>query len=222
MRAFPREGLYVVLERSYVPPERAESLLAVCLEEGARVVQYRDKQPPGTYDLDLLRRLAARCRLRGVPFLVDDHPEVAQAVGAEGVHLGRDDPPLARARARLGAGAFIGVSCYDDPERARAAERDGADYVAFGSFYPSRTKPGAVRVPPEILVRARPWIALPVVAIGGIDETNGAPLLAAGADLLAVAGALFAEPSPGAVRARARRLRALFAREGSGGSSPGG
>jgi glutamate-1-semialdehyde 2,1-aminomutase len=216
LRAFPRRGLYVLFERSYVPPEpeRAEALLAVCLEEGACVVQYRDKRPPATYDLDLLRRLAALCRGWGVPFLVNDHPEVAVRATADGVHLGRDDPPPSVARDCVGEAGFVGVSCYADPERARAAESAGADYVAFGSFFPSRTKPGAVRAEPDVLVRARAWTALPLVAIGGIDESNAEALLAAGADLLAVAGALFAEPSPAAVRARARRLCALFPREG--------
>ena len=210
LRVFPRTGLYVILDRSRVPPRQAEELLGVCLGEGARVVQYRDKGPPATYDLDLLRRLAALCRAHGVPFLLNDHPAVAAAVGAEGVHLGRDDAPIAEARTRLGPGAIVGVSCYDDLGRARRAERDGADYVAFGSFYPSATKPGAMRASPEILVRARAVLTRPVVAIGGIDENNAPPLLAAGADLLAVAGALFAEPSPEAVCVRARRLAALF------------
>ena len=200
----------MILDRSRVPPRQAEELLGVCLGEGARVVQYRDKGPPATYDLDLLRRLAALCRAHGVPFLLNDHPAVAAAVGAEGVHLGRDDAPIAEARTRLGPGAIVGVSCYDDLGRARRAERDGADYVAFGSFYPSATKPGATRASPEILVRARAVLTRPVVAIGGIDENNAPPLLAAGADLLAVAGALFAEPSPEAVCVRARRLAALF------------
>ena len=210
LRVFPRTGLYVILDRSRVPPRQAEELLGVCLGEGARVVQYRDKGPPATYDLDLLRRLAALCRAHGVPFLLNDHPAVAAAVGAEGVHLGRDDAPIAEARTRLGPGAIVGMSCYDDLGRARKAERDGADSVAFGSFYPSATKPGATRASPEILVRARAVLTRPVVAIGGIDENNAPPLLAAGADLLAVAGALFAEPSPEAVCVRARRLAALF------------
>lgn len=211
LRDFPRTGLYVILDRSRVAPRQAEELLGVCLDEGARVVQYRDKAPAATYDLDLLRRLAALCRAHAVPFLINDHPEVAAAVGAEGVHLGRDDAPIAEARTRLGIGTIVGVSCYDDLGRARNAERDGADYVAFGSFYPSATKPGATRANPEILVQARTLLTRPVVAIGGIDESNAPPLLAAGADLLAVAGALFAEPSPQAVRVRARRFAALFA-----------
>jgi thiamine-phosphate pyrophosphorylase len=218
LSGFPCGGLYVILERTYVPEERAESLLAVCLEEGARAVQYRDKRSPDVYDLALLRRLAALSDAAGVPFLIDDHPDVAVRVGAHGVHLGRDDAPLVRARSVLGPGAIIGVSCYNDPERAREAVREGADYVAFGSFYPSRTKPGAVRATPEVLAHARPRISRPIVAIGGIDETNGAPLLASGADLLAVSGALFADPDPTALRARLRRFRVLFPPEGRRGS----
>jgi thiamine-phosphate pyrophosphorylase len=126
-----------------------------------------------------------------VPLIVNDDIELARIVGADGVHLGRDDASIDAARAVLGAGALIGVSCYDDLSRALTAERAGASYVAFGSFFASEVKPGAVRAPIDLLRRARMALALPIVAIGGITADNAAQLVASGADAVAVISALF-------------------------------
>jgi thiamine-phosphate pyrophosphorylase len=123
------------------------------------------------------------------------------------VHLGRDDGTVADARARLGHGKLIGVSCYDDLGRARDAVSAGADYLAFGSFFPSVTKPGTVRAAPDVLRAARAAWALPIVAIGGIDARNAAVLIEAGADAVAVVSAVFDAPD---VRAAARGIAALF------------
>jgi thiamine-phosphate pyrophosphorylase len=123
------------------------------------------------------------------------------------VHLGRDDGTVADARARLGHGKLIGVSCYDDLGRARDAVSAGADYLAFGSFFPSATKPGTVRATPDVLRAARTAWALPIVAIGGIDARNAAALIEAGADAVAVVSAVFDAPD---VRAAARGIAGLF------------
>ena len=120
---------------------------------------------------------------------------------------GRDDDALAAARSRLGAAATIGISCYDDAGRALAAARAGADYVAFGSFFPSVTKPGAVRATTDLAAAVRPSIKVPIVAIGGITAQNAPPLLASGIDLLAIVNALFGAPDIGRA---ARRLVRLF------------
>ena len=114
---------------------------------------------------------------------------------------------LRAARALIGDNKLIGVSCYNELERALAAEQDGADYIAFGSFFPSRTKPGAVRATPELLRAARTQLRIPVVAIGGITPENGATLIEAGADMLAVIEGVFAQPD---IRAAARRYTRLF------------
>jgi thiamine-phosphate pyrophosphorylase len=142
-----------------------------------------------------------------VPLIINDDVELAVHCGAAGVHLGRDDADLATARARLGTGAIIGVSCYADLERAREAAAAGADYLAFGRFFPSQTKPEAVPADPALLAAARRELDLPLCAIGGITPANAAPLLEAGADLLAVIQGLFGQPD---VRAAAARFQALF------------
>jgi thiamine-phosphate pyrophosphorylase len=132
---------------------------------------------------------------------------LAAAVGAAGVHLGEHDIGLQAARRQLGPGALIGVSCYNRLELACKAADGGADYVAFGRFFSSTTKPAAVQATPALLMEARRRLDLPIVAIGGITPENGVELISAGADLLAVIHGVFAQPD---VEAAARRYAALF------------
>lgn len=174
---------------------------------GARVVQYRNKTGDDTLRLEQARVLAALCRRHRIPLIINDHLELALAVDADGLHLGSDDGSVAEARSRLGPDKLLGVSCYDRIDNALDASRLGANYVAFGSFFPSRVKPGAVRAPLSLLGEARRQSALPVVAIGGITADNASELIAAGADALAVISALFAAPD---ITAAARRLSELF------------
>jgi thiamine-phosphate pyrophosphorylase len=200
--AFVLRGLYAVT----AGPDPVRGV-ADALAGGGRAVQYRDKGR----DPDRRRRealeLLALCRERGVPLLINDDVELAAAVGADGVHLGRDDPPLAEARRRLGPDALIGVSCYNELERALAARDAGADYVAFGRFFASGTKPLAVQAEPALLRRARPLVRLPLVAIGGITPENGGALIEAGADMLAVVGGVFGQPD---IRRAALAFSTLF------------
>lgn len=185
-------GLYAITDPALTPGGRLLTALEAAIRGGARLVQYRDKSA----DRERRRReaegLLELCRGHGVPLIINDDLELAAALGADGVHLGRDDVPLDAARVALGPHALIGVSCYDSLPRAVAAAHAGADYVAFGSFYPSLTKPGAVRAPVELLAQARRELSVPLCAIGGITPANGGALLAAGADMLAVIHGLFA------------------------------
>lgn len=151
--------------------------------------------------------LAALCRSFGAVFIVNDDVALACAVRADGVHLGRDDADPPNARAALGQRALVGLSCYDSLDRARRAQAANADYVAFGSFFPSRTKPHATRADVRLLRTARALLHIPIVAIGGITPENGRQLLEAGADALAVVDGLFGEPDP---EFAARRYAALF------------
>ena len=176
------------------------------LAGGAAALQYRSKLLARDKRLAQAQRLAELAHGYGVPFIVNDDVEIALAVGANGAHLGRDDAALAPARERL-AGKVLGASCYDRLELARAAVAAGADYVAFGSVFPSPTKPGAVRAPLSLFADARP-LGVPLAAIGGITLENAPQLLAAGADLLAVISDLFDAAD---VAARAREYARLFA-----------
>lgn len=199
-------GLYAVtpeLTDTDLLSRRVES----AVRGGARFVQYRSKLAPRPLRIGQLKRLIPICRRGGASLIVNDDAEMAYEVGADGVHLGIDDAGVAAARRLLGAGRWIGISCYNDLQRARDAVEAGADYVAFGSFFPSTTKPGAARATLELLSQARREIALPIVAIGGIDAGNAGPLIRAGADAVAVVSALFDAVD---VEAEARRLCALF------------
>jgi len=176
---------------------------------GAVAVQYRNKPADPARRAEQARALAALCRAASVPLVVNDDVELALAVDAAGVHLGRDDGDLAAARGRLGSGRLLGASCYDRLELAERAVIAGADYVAFGAVFASPTKPAAVRAPLALLGAAR-RLGRPVVAIGGITLENAPDAIAAGADALAVITALF---DVGDIAARARTFSDLFARK---------
>lgn len=177
------------------------------LQGGARLVQYRDKSGDVALRFEQASELLALCRRFSVPLIVNDDLRLADLAGADGVHFGRGDGSLHEARLLLGAGKIIGVSCYNDLQLARAAQADGADYAAFGSFFPSATKPQAVAAPLDLLREARRELALPLVAIGGITPDNAGQLLAAGAAALAVISAVFDAPD---VRAAAAGFAGLF------------
>ncbi len=197
-------GLYVVTPAT---SDTAVLVAAVAasLAGGARAVQYRAKNLAPGAALDQARELAKLCRAHGVPLIVNDSVELALACGADGVHLGRDDAPIATARAALPRG-IVGASCYADPNRARDCAAAGADYVAIGSVFASRTKPGAARAPLEAIGEASRVSGLPVVAIGGIDASNAAAAIAAGAEMVAVISAVFDAPDPRRAAASIARL----------------
>lgn len=184
-------GLYAI-----TPDEAntAELLRKVhmALSGGARVVQYRNKQADAPLRFEQASALRVLTQRFSVPFIINDDVALAAEVGADGVHLGAEDGNPAEARAHLGQGKLVGVSCYNRLPLALEAAQQGVDYVAFGSFFASTIKPDAVAATPELLQQARKELALPIVAIGGITAQNGTRLLEAGADALAVISAVFA------------------------------
>jgi thiamine-phosphate pyrophosphorylase len=188
-------------------PDLLEDKVDAALRGGARVVQYRNKGASEQLRQEQAVRIARLCRDAGACFIVNDNIELARKVAADGVHLGKDDEGVGAARALLGPGKLIGVSCYNELWRARDAVAQGADYIAFGSFFPSPTKPGAVTAARDLL-RAAKEFSLPIVAIGGITPDNAAGLIEAGADAVAVLSAVFDAPD---VERAARRIAALFA-----------
>ena len=186
---WPRRGLYLITPDE---PDTARLLLRVLplLALRPALLQYRNKTATPDRRREQSLALLGVCRRAGVPLIVNDDARLAHEIGASGVHLGADDGAIAQARDVLGADALIGVSCYDDLDRAATAARAGADYLAFGAMFASGTKPAARRAPMTVL-RDAARFGLPRVAIGGITPDNAADVLAAGADLLAVIGAVF-------------------------------
>ena len=165
--------------------------VAAAIAGGARFVQYRNKLASPALRLEQGKALKALCSQNGAALIVNDHVDIARAIEADGVHLGREDGSAALGRSAVGPYGLVGISCYQSLARARAAVAEGADHVAFGSFFPSRVKPGASRAPVDLLAQAKDELDVPVVAIGGITVENGGVLVRAGADALAVISALF-------------------------------
>jgi thiamine-phosphate pyrophosphorylase len=213
--AVPPCGLYVITDSRLIPGGRIIERVSQAIDGGAVLIQYRDKYLPREVRSREAQALSALCRKRNIALVINDDIELAAACGAAGVHLGRDDASVSHARRRLGRQAIIGVSCYNQPERARAAAGTSASYVAFGRFFPSITKPGAVPALPALLTQARREINLPIVAIGGITPENGAELVHAGADLLAVIHGVFGQSD---IKAAAQAYSAIFDRRRKRGS----
>ncbi len=170
---------------------RVQPLLAA----GACWLQYRNKAASATLRGEQAMALQALCEAHQVPLIVNDDAGLAHAVGAAGVHLGEDDGAIAGARSLLGPDAIIGASCYDELPRATQAVAAGASYVAFGAFFPSRSKATTRRAHVDLL-RQSAALGVPRVAIGGLTPDNVAPVIAAGADLVAVVSSVFEAPDP--------------------------
>ena len=201
---FQARGLYAITQTDNKSGDTIINDVISAIKGGAVLVQYRDKNPLDA--VFLASELVKICHQYQVPLIINDDVELAARVGADGVHIGKEDGAIAQARRRLGADAIIGVSCYNFVEQALDAQNQGATYVAFGRFFPSTSKPLAAPAHIETLRQAKLLLTIPIVAIGGILPENGAPLLTAGADFLAVIGGLF-ESQP---EQSARAYQALF------------
>lgn len=213
-------GLYAIADSQWLPAGTMVNAVHAAIKGGARIIQFRDKRTAPDeksrhqpVELDsatrarLARELAVVCGQLDVPLIINDDVALAASCGAHGVHLGRHDTDVRRAREMLGSHAIIGVSCYNEIGRARTAAAEGADYVAFGRFFPSRTKPHAATASLDLLKQARREIRIPVIAIGGITPENGGTLLECGADALAVVEGVFGQAD---IRAAAEKISALF------------
>jgi thiamine-phosphate pyrophosphorylase len=188
MLPMPKNGLYAITQTENQSIDAILTQTQAVLRGGAKIVQYRDKKPIDA--LLLAKELVQLCHRFHVPLIINDNVELALAVGADGVHLGESDGSIQQARVELGGNAIIGVSCYNNTERAVDAQRQGVNYVAFGRFFASSTKPLAAPAQVETLTKAKKMMTIPVVAIGGILPENGRDLIHAGADILAVIGGL--------------------------------
>jgi len=204
-------GLYVITPETPATTPFLAAQAEQAIAGGARVVQYRDKKDDRGKRLRDAKALLAVCRAAAVPLIVNDDLDLAARIGADGVHLGRDDADPREARRALGPRAIVGISCYDRLDRAVYAQEIGADYAAFGRFFPSSTKPHAVQATPDLLRRARERVALPLVAIGGITPENGRSLISAGADMLAVVDSVFGQSD---IRTAATAFTRLFSNGG--------
>jgi thiamine-phosphate pyrophosphorylase len=204
MSAFP-SGVYA-LTPECADTARLLAMVEAALKGGVAAVQYREKTGDVALRHEQASELLPLCRKFGAPLIINDDLRLADLTDADGVHLGREDAGLREARIVLGPEKIVGVSCYQSLDLAQKAQAEGADYVAFGSFYASPTKPQAGRASLQLLHDAA-GLKLPVVAIGGITAENAPEVIAAGADAIAVISALFDAPD---IEAAARELNSLF------------
>lgn len=201
------QGLYLVTP-DWDDTGRLVDTTRSALHAGAAMLQYRHKGASPALQREQAAALLALCRRYHRPLIINDHIELCLSLDADGVHVGGADASVAQARRMLGPGKTVGTSCYGDLTLARAAQRDGASYVAFGGFYPSRVKQYSFRTDPSIIEQARAEIALPLVVIGGMTPANAAPLVGRGANLVAAISSIYTAAVPGAV---VREFDALFA-----------
>lgn len=202
-------GLYAV-----TPDEQDTDVLLAKIEAalrgGIQVLQYRNKRADHKLKTQQARAILPLCRQYQVPFIINDSVKLCLSLDADGVHLGADDGNLSEARARLGAGKILGASCYNRLDLAIAAAQAGADYAAFGACFASGTKPNAVVAPLDLFSQAKKVIDIPLVAIGGITDANAAQAIAAGADAIAVVGALFGHQTEQESEISARKFSQVF------------
>ena len=203
-------GLYAITPCSSIQSLSTSELLArtrQVLEGGARIIQYREKQHPEELQQEQASEIKLLCEEYGVTLLINDDVSLAETVDADGVHLGQEDASLHEARRRLGKEAIIGISCYNQLDLARQAEEEGADYVAFGRFFSSSTKPDAVQADMELLKQALSELSIPVTCIGGITPDNAKLLVSAGADMLAVIEGVYGAEN---ITEASRQITGLF------------
>ncbi|MBI5744037.1 MAG: thiamine phosphate synthase [Elusimicrobia bacterium] len=203
MKKLP-SGLYVITDEKLLRRKDFVRKVAEAAAAGAGVIQLREKASTLRDRLELARQAVRAAHAHGAKLVINDDPELAAAIGADGVHIGRDDASVEKARALLGRRAIIGVSCYGDIDLAVRMQRAGADYVSFGACFKSPTKPKEELVPLSVFGAARRRLKVPLVAIGGITAANAPAVYAAGADLVSVVSSVFAR---GRVAAAVKEFR---------------
>ncbi len=209
-------GLNVITDQHLMPRDRFVDMVEAAVRHGANIVQLREKHTPPEEVARLGQALLAVTRRYGALLLINDDPEIVHAIGADGVHVGREDATVLEARARLGPDAVIGVTCYGQIERAVSAVQEGANYVAFGTPFPSPTKGTQGKTPLSIYRDVKQHVSVPVFAIGGINVDNAQSVRDAGADAISVVSGVFGAPDVGAA---AKALADMFAespRDGHG------
>jgi thiamine-phosphate pyrophosphorylase len=184
-------GLYAITDETLIPESVFVASVEQALRGGASIIQYRDKSCNEAKRLEQASALRSLCNQYDSCLIINDDIGLAKAVAANGVHLGEDDASIEQARLALGDGAIIGVSCYNQLQRAVEARAAGADYVAFGAVFTSPTKPNARPASCELISEAKSLLDIPLCAIGGIDKSNAARVIDAGADMTAMISSLF-------------------------------
>lgn len=202
------QGLYGITDSDLMPDtETMLRKVEQSIKGGAKIIQYRDKSSDLKKRVEQASVLNLICKKNNIPLIINDDAGLAAGIGAAGVHLGQSDGAIEEAREMLGEEAIIGVTCHDSLELALKAQQAGASYLAFGAFFPSKTKPNAKPAPLSLVKDVKDKVNLPIVAIGGISVDNADQIVTAGADMVAVIHALYANKK---VTAAAKQFHQLF------------
>ncbi len=200
-------GLYAITDEKLIAENIFTSTVEQALLGGARIIQYRDKSTNVKKRLSQASALKTICDQHNAILIINDDIELALEVDADGVHIGINDTALADARTKIGEKKIIGVSCYNKFELAEQAVAEGANYIAFGSFFSSQIKPNAAQATPDLLMKAKHQFDIPICAIGGITSENANVLIESGADMLAIISDIYASDN---VLAASQRIKQLF------------
>lgn len=200
-------GLYAITDPNLSQPHQIIEHVTSALKGGAKIIQFRDKSSDFDTQLNICKQLKTLCSGYQAYLIINDNINLAKLSQADGIHIGKDDSAIELARETLGQNAIIGVSCYNDLKLAQKMQDLGADYVAFGRFFGSKTKPNAPQADLSTLVKAKQILSIPIVAIGGIDSINAQQLLRTGVDSLAVIQGVFAQTN---IETSAQKISQLF------------
>ena len=205
---FTLNGLYVITDKKLIIRENFVSSVESSIHGGAKIVQLREKDSSESEIIEIGKKLLKVTKKYKIPLIINDHPEIAKLIDADGVHIGLNDKSVESARKIIGRNKIVGVSCYGELERGEKARQDGADYLAFGTPYNTPTKPGRKPTPIEVLVEAKALFDdIPIFAIGGINTDNAEEILDTGVDGIAVITSVFGSKNP---EESARKLSSLF------------
>lgn len=199
-------GLYVITDEKLTPYDKILKMVEEALKGGAKFVQLRDKTNSDDFLFSYGVLLKELCEKYNSYFIVNDRVDLAKKLDAHGVHIGKEDADIVHAKEKL-KNKIIGVSCYGDIERARVMENSGASYVAFGSFYPSPTKPDSNVIDKSIIQEAKKILSIPVCVIGGLNVERASKLISLGADMVAVISDIW---TASCIQERAKEYKNLF------------
>ena len=200
-------GLYAITDASVSDSQKIIVSVEQALRGGANVIQFRDKSSNQKQRLEICLALRRLTKQFNAVFIINDDIKLTLLTKADGIHLGQNDSSLTEARNQLGEKTIIGISCYNRFDLAELATKEGANYIAFGRFFPSRTKPNTETAEIKLIQQAKQELDIPVVAIGGITAKNGGALIGAGADMLAVVDGIFGQTN---IEAATKDYQALF------------
>lgn len=189
------KGLYIVTP-DWDDTDKMVAATEAALKGGVALVQYRHKTASAELRKEQASRLLDLCRQYDRPLVINDFVELCMELGADGIHVGGTDAPVAEVRKAIGPDKILGASCYGSLELAHKAHEAGANYVAFGGFYPSRVKKYEVSTPVDIITRAKQQLPVPVVVIGGMTQENSVPLIRAGSDMVAAISSVYMTDDP--------------------------